>query len=604
MKSSIWKFTKRSLLLLLILLTIFIINLLWFKPFSINHFYTKIFVEFAIDSPQMVAGMGSKLWHYDKLDDNSQEASDKSLALLKKDYAMFKRYDRADYSGQDLISYDVLDNFLQGQMESMKFENYGYSQSQKGGNYMGIISFMKNIHKIENKNDAQDYISRLSQIGTSFDNTLIQVKIEQDNGVIPPDFIIKKMLVNMHNIRNPSLQDNELVKDFTEKLDKLEDLDTQDKNELQQDMKKQMLEVVQPAYDRMIAFYEDLLTKADSRAGVWKFPKGEEYYQHRIKASTTTNYTAEYLHNLGLGEVDRIVTEIKTILRAQDFEVDLNPIGKILNDMSKDPRFLYDDSDEGRQQVIADYQSIIDEIDAKMPEYFAILPKGKVEVKPVPKYKEKTAAGGYYERPSMDGSRPGRFYANLYDLSATPKFAMRTLAYHEAIPGHHFQLAIQNELEGLPLFRGFMGSTSYTEGWALYAERLAWEAGFAQDPFSNIGRLQAELLRAVRLVVDTGIHHSKWTREQAIKYMSETTGFADSDVESEIERYIVWPGQALAYKVGMLKILELRQQAKEQLADKFDIRQFHKAVLENGSLPLTMLEQQINVYIEETLNKS
>ncbi len=604
MKSKIWKYTKRSLLVLLLLLTVFIINLLWFKPFSINHFYTKIFVEFAMDSPQMVAGMGSKLWHYDQLDDNSQKAGDESEELLKKDYAMFKRYDREDYSGQDLISYDVLDDFLQGQMEDMKYQDYGYSQSQKGGNYMGIISFMKNIHKIENQSDAEDYISRLSQIGTSFDNTLIQVKIEQVNGVIPPDFVIKKMLVNMHNIRDPELQDNELVKDFTEKLDSLKDLDNDTKIALKKDMKEQMLEVVQPAYDRMIAFYEDLLTKADSRAGVWKFPKGDEYYQHQIKASTTTDYTAEYLHNLGLKEVDRIVAQIKTLLREQEYEVDLNPIGKILNDMSKDPKFLYHDSEEGRQQVIADYQSIIDEIDAKMPEYFAILPKGKVEVKPVPKYKEKTAAGGYYESPSLDGSRPGRFYANLYDLSATPKFAMNTLAYHEAIPGHHFQLAIQNELEGLPIFRSFMGSTSYTEGWALYAERLAWEAGFEQDPFTNIGRLQAELLRAVRLVVDTGIHHNKWTREQAIKYMGDTTGFADSDVESEIERYIVWPGQALAYKVGMIKILELRQRAQEKLGEKFDIRQFHKAVLENGSLPLTLLDRQINAYIEETLKKS
>lgn len=557
-----------------------------------------------MDSPQMVAGMGSKLWHYDRLDDNSQKAGEESEELLKKDYAMFKRYDREDYSGQDLISYDVLDDFLQGQMENIKYENYGYSQSQKGGNYMGIISFMKNIHKIENQSDAEDYISRLSQIGTSFDNTLIQVKIEQNNGVIPPEFVIKKMLVNMHNIRDPELQDNELVKDFTEKLDSLKNLDNDTKIALKNDMKEQMLEVVQPAYDRMIAFYEDLLTKADSRAGVWKFPKGDEYYQHQIKASTTTDYTAEYLHNLGLKEVDRIVAQIKTLLREQEYEVDLNPIGKILNDMSKDPKFLYDDSEEGRQQVIADYQSIIDEIDAKMPEYFAILPKGKVEVKPVPKYKEKTAAGGYYESPSLDGSRPGRFYANLYDLSATPKFAMNTLAYHEAIPGHHFQLAIQNELEGLPIFRSFMGSTSYTEGWALYAERLAWEAGFEQDPFTNIGRLQAELLRAVRLVVDTGIHHNKWTREQAIKYMSDTTGFADSDVESEIERYIVWPGQALAYKVGMIKILELRKRAQEKLGEKFDIRQFHKAVLENGSLPLTLLDRQINNYIEKTLKKS
>ncbi len=602
MKTFIWKLIKRSLLVFLLIATIFIVNLLWFKPFSINHFYTKIFVEFAIKSPQMVAGMGYKFWHYGDLDDNSQQASDERLQLLKDDYAMFKRYNRNDYTGQDLISYDVLDNFLQAQLEEMKYENYGYSQSQKGGNYMNIISFMTNIHKIEDESDAKDYISRLSQVGKSFENTLIQVKKEQANGVIPPDFFIKKMLTNMHNIRDPKLQDNVLVKDFTSKLDKLDDLDEKSKTQLQLAMKQQMQQVVQPAYDRMISFYENLLTTADSNAGVWKFPRGEEYYQHQIKATTTTNYTAQYLHDLGLKEVDRIVKQIKNTLREQGYEVDLNPIGKILNDMSKDSRFLYPDNEESRQQIIDDYQHIIDEIDAKMPDYFALLPEGKVVVKPVPKYKEKTAAGGYYESPSLDGSRPGMFYANLYDLSATPKFAMRTLAYHEAIPGHHFQLTIQNELKGLPMFRSFMGSTSYTEGWALYAERLAWEAGFENDPFDNIGRLQAELLRAVRLVVDTGIHHSKWTREQAIKYMSDTTGFAASDVESEIERYIVWPGQALAYKVGMLKILELRQKAQEKLGTKFDIKQFHKAVLENGSLPLTMLEQQVDAYILKALN--
>ncbi len=603
MKSSIWKFIKRGFLALLVLLTIYIVNLLWFKPFFINHFYNKIFVEFALQSPEMISGMGYKLF-YDKLDDNSQQAGLKSQELLKDDYAMLHQYDRNDYQGQELISYDVLDYFLKERVDSLAFEDYGYSQSQKGGNYMGIISFMSDIHRIDNQDDAEDYIARLSQIGTSFDNTLIQVKKEQDNGVIPPDFIIKKMLTNMHNIRDPELQDNELVKDFTAKLDKLTDLDESTKTALQQNMKTQMIDVVLPAYDRMIAFYENLLSQADSNAGVWKFPRGDEYYQFKIRTSTTTNYTAEYLHNLGLQEVDRIVSEIKAILKEQGYETELNPIGKILNDMSKDPQFLYPDSDEGRQQIIADYQTIIDEIDAKMGDTFGTLPKGKVEVKPVPKYKEKTAAGGYYERPSLDGSRPGRFYANLYDLSATPKFGMRTLAYHEAVPGHHFQLAIQNELKGLPMFRSFMGFGSFTEGWALYAERLAWELGFQQDPFSNVGRLQAELLRAVRLVVDTGIHHKKWTREQAIKYMSETTGFADSDVESEIERYIVWPGQALSYKVGMLKIQELRNKAQQQLGDKYDAKEFHTRVLMNGALPLTMLEQQINAYIEETLNKS
>ncbi len=603
MKSTIWKFFKRSILVLFILATIYLVNLFWFKPFFINHFYNKIFVEFALESPQMISGMGYK-FKYDKLDDNSQAANDKSLEMLKEDYAMLHEYDRNDFSGQELISYDILDFFLKDQMDSIEFEDYGYSQSQKSGNYMGIVGFMSNIHKIDDTGDAEDYISRLSQVGTSFDNTIIQVKKEQANGVIPPDFIIKKMLDNMHNIRDPELKDNELVKDFTQKLDKLKDLDSDTRAQLNLQLIETIEQTVQPAYDRMIAFYEELLTHADSRAGVWKFPKGAEYYQHRVKSSTTTNYTPEYLHNLGLQEVDRIVAEIKSILEKQGIETAFNPIGKILNDMSKDPKFLYQDSDEGRMQVIDDYQTIIDEIDAKMGDIFGILPKGKVEVKPVPAYKEKTAAGGYYESPSMDGSRPGRFYANLYDLTATPKFAMRTLAYHEAVPGHHFQLAIQNELEGLPMFRGFIGFGSFVEGWALYAERLAAELGFQKDPFSDIGRLQAELLRAVRLVVDTGIHHSKWTREQAIKYMSDTTGFADSDVESEIERYIVWPGQALSYKVGMLKILELRAKAKQELGDKYDIKDFHTTVLMNGSLPLTLLEQQIDAYIAQTLANS
>ncbi|MCF6288452.1 MAG: DUF885 domain-containing protein [Proteobacteria bacterium] len=598
MKVTIWKVIKRSLLLLLIVGTIFIVNLLWFKPFSINHFYNKIFIEFALENPQMISSMGYKFYS-DELNDNSQDAKARSLALLKKDYSMLHDYDNSNFTGQDAISYDVLDAFLKEQIANLEFEDYGYSQSQKGGNYLGIISFMSNIHRIDDVSDAQDYISRLSQIGTSFDNTIIQVKKEQSNGVIPPDFIIKKMLTNMHNIRDPKLSDNELVKDFISKLDKLENLDQDSKDKLQKDMMMQMEQVVQPAYDRMIAFYQDLLTKADSRAGVWKFPNGSEYYQHQVKTSTTTDYTPQYLHNLGLQEVDRIVAEINSILIDQGYDTNAQTIGKILNDMSKEPRFLYPDSDDGRIQVIADYQKIIDEIGVEIDGYFGILPEGKVLVKKVPEYKEKTAAGGYYERPSMDGSRPGIFYANLYDLSATPKFGMRTLAYHEAIPGHHFQLAIQNELKGLPMFRGFMHSTGYTEGWALYAERFAWEIGFQKDPFSNIGRLQAELLRAVRLVVDTGIHYGKWSREQAIKYMSDTTGFADSDVESEIERYIVWPGQALAYKVGMIKILELREKAKNQLGDKFDIRDFHTHVLRNGSLPLTMLEEQIDAYIDQ-----
>jgi uncharacterized protein (DUF885 family) len=598
MKSKIWKFTKRTLLLVLVLATIFIVNLIWFKPFFINHFYDKTFINFAFQNPQIFTQMGHK-FYYDELDDNSPEAEDRNNQLLLKGYKQLHEYDRSSLEGQKLISYDILDQFLEDAIEGNKYDDYGYSQTQRGGMYQGIISFMSDMHRIDDKSDALDYITRLSQVGRVFDNTLIKVSKQRDNGAIPPDFIITKILENLHNIRDPELKDNELVKDFNEKVEKLTDLDEKQKSDLQQQLLEQMNQVVQPAYDRMIAYYEKLLTQADSKAGVWKFAKGEEYYQFQIKSVTTTDYTPEYLHNLGLEEVDRIVAEIKSILEQQGYDTN-KTVGELLNEMSKDPQFLYSDDDSGREQILKDYQVIIDEIDQQMDKTFGILPKGKVVVKRTPEYRQKTAAGGSYSSPSQDGSRPGVFYANLYDITATPKFGMRTLAYHEAVPGHHFQLAIQNELQGLPMFRGFLGFTGFTEGWALYAERLAFELGFQSDPFSDIGRLQAELLRGVRLVVDTGIHHKRWTREQAIKYMFETTGLAMTDVESEIERYIVWPGQALAYKVGMIKILELREKAKSKLGDKFDIKSFHDVVLRNGAIPLNMLEQQVDAYINQT----
>jgi len=600
MKSQLWKFTKRSLLLILVLALIFLINLIWFKPFFINHFYDKTFIKFGLQNPQVFTNMGYK-FYYDELNDNSQEAKDKSNAFLLESLTTLHQYDRESLSGQKLISYDVLNTFMQDIVDGNTFENYGYSQTQRGGNYQGIINFMTNMHRVDEESDAEDYISRISKVGKSFDNTLIQVSKERDAGVIPPNFIIKKILENLHNIRNPELANNELIKDFNKKVGELKDIDEARKSTLKAEFITQMQKVVLPAYDRMIAFYEELLTQSDSRAGVWKFPKGDEYYRFQVKSLTTSNYSPKYLHDLGVKEVDRIVSKIKSILVSQGYDTESQPIGKILNDMSKDPQFLYPDSDEGRQQILDDYQVIIDEIDKEMGKTFGILPKGKVVVKRVPEFREKTAAGGSYSRPSKDGSRPGTFYANLYDVTATPKFGMRTLAYHEAVPGHHFQLAIQNELQGLPIFRSMLGFTGFTEGWALYAEKLAAELGFQSDPFDDIGRLQAELLRAVRLVVDTGIHYKHWTREQAIKYMSDTTGFADSDVESEIERYIVWPGQALAYKVGMIKILELREKAKQALKDKFDIREFHTTVLKNGALPLTMLEQQVNAYIKSKM---
>ena len=353
-----------------------------------------------------------------------------------------------------------------------------------------------------------------------------------------------------------------------------------------------------PAYTRLIDFFEELDEEVEGNYGAWSLPDGEEYYRLALRLFTTTDYTPEFIHQMGLAEIDRIQAEILAILESEGWDVS-SGFTAAIEEMSENPMFYYSDSGEGRDQILADYQAMIDEVSEGLEPYFDVVPEAAVEVERVPEFKEKTSPGAYYNPPAMDGSRPGVFYANLYDIKATPKYSMRTLAYHEAVPGHHFQLAIQQQQEDLPFFRRLVPFTAYTEGWALYAERLAWELGFQQDPYNNIGRLQAELFRAVRLVVDTGIHAMRWSREEAIDYMLANTGMPESDVVAEIERYIIMPGQATAYKVGMNKILELRELAQTELGDRFDIRDFHNVVLTNGSMPLDILEELVQQYIAD-----
>jgi uncharacterized protein (DUF885 family) len=349
-----------------------------------------------------------------------------------------------------------------------------------------------------------------------------------------------------------------------------------------------------------INYFSELEAKAGTDDGYWHLPDGEAVYRLALRLFTTTDYTADEIHEIGLSEVARIQGEMLEIFAAEGIDVSQG-YSEAMDAYSSLPEFYYEDSDEGRAQILEDYQAILDDIDANLDDAFNIRPEAGLEVVRIPEFKEKTAPGAYYEQPALDGTRPGRFYANLYDIKATPKFGMRTLAVHEGIPGHHFQVAIAMELEGMPLIRRFSLFTAYVEGWALYAERVAWEQGLMPTAADNIGRLVAELFRAVRLVVDTGIHHKRWTREEAIDYMLANTGMAESDVVAEIERYIVMPGQATAYKVGMMKILELRQKAMDSLGDQFDLRDFHDVVLKNGAVPLDILERIIDEYIESTL---
>ncbi|MEO0975054.1 MAG: DUF885 domain-containing protein, partial [Pseudomonadota bacterium] len=353
---------------------------------------------------------------------------------------------------------------------------------------------------------------------------------------------------------------------------------------------------VYPAYQGYIDYFTTLQAKATPDAGVWKLPDGDAYYNYMLRQSTTTQLTADEIHQRGLEQVERIQQEMLTILQGEGFDTS-EGFTTAMDAVAADERFYYPDSQAGRDQILADYTAIIEQIEAGLGEAFYGSPEASVEVRRMPAFSEKTSPGAYYNSPSTDGSRPGIFYANLYDIRATPTYSMRTLAYHEAVPGHHYQIATAMELEGVPEFRKQVGFTAYSEGWALYAERLAYELGFQQDPFDNLGRLQAELFRAVRLVVDTGIHAQRWTREQAIDYMRRNTGIAESDVVSEIERYIVWPGQATAYMVGMMEILALRDEARAALGERFDLRDFHRVVLENGAVPLHVLRDLVEDYI-------
>jgi uncharacterized protein (DUF885 family) len=426
------------------------------------------------------------------------------------------------------------------------------------------------------------------------------LKIREEKGIIPPKFVVRRVIDEMQGFVDKPSTENILYTSLHEKMKKTALIPAEKYDSLLEQAQTQIEITVYPTYKMLISYFSELENKAGSNDGIWQVPQGDEVYKLALRFFTTTDYSADKIHNIGLAEVERIQGDILNILGSEGYDI-TGGFTPAINDLANDDQFYYPDTDEGRAQILVDYQTILDEIDAGLGNSFSLKPKAGMKVKRIPLFKEKTAPGAYYQQPSIDGTRPGVFFANLYDIKATPTYSMRTLAYHEGIPGHHFQIAIAMELEGIPLFRTISPFTAYVEGWALYSEYLAWELGFQDDPFDNIGRLQAELFRAVRLVVDTGIHAKRWTREAAIDYMLLNTGMAESDVTSEIERYIVLPGQATAYKVGMMKILEVRAKAQKELGDKFSLGEFHDVILKNGAVPLDIMERLVDQYIEDKL---
>lgn len=468
--------------------------------------------------------------------------------------------------------------------------------NQINGPLIDVPNTMITNQQINNLDDANNYIQRLDHFDLFVENILAKMSTDSDKEWVPPLVIVNKTIDAMQGFIKPEPNNHPFVVSFANKIDAVSEINPQKKLQLINQVKKLVTNKVYPAYKNVVLQLNDLTLSARSESGIWAQPDGEEFYKDAVKMLGDTDLTPAQIHQLGLNEVDRITTEMDAILQAQG--LGHGTVGQRMAEINDDPKFLYEDSDEGRKSLLSDINGYIDEISSRMDEQFATRPKYAVEVRKFPKSREESAPGGMYTNPPLDGSAPGIYWINLRDIKANPKFDLKTLTYHEAIPGHHWQVALNLEQDSLPMLRRIAPYNAYVEGWALYSEKVAAEMGmYNNDPYSDLGRLKAELFRAVRLVVDTGLHYKRWSREKAITYMAETTGTVESDVVAEIERYMVWPGQALGYKLGMINILELRAKAKQQLGDKFDIKGFHDLVLLGGAVPMQVLNKKVANWI-------
>jgi uncharacterized protein (DUF885 family) len=579
----------------------FIVPTVWLKPWTIDHFYARTFGRFALRHPLLLTQLGlldgTPFDGYNgALDDLSVEAQRKEARWAEHELATLRSFDRSRMGGDQRLSAEVLDWFMADQKEGNRFLFYDYPVNQLFGVQSTLPSFMIGTHPLVRPRDADHYIQRVSRFGVAMDQIVEGLKLREKMGVVPPRFVLVKVLTEMRGFTGTPPDRNPMYVHFQESLPKIKGLDETKRKALLERLETQIRTTVDPAYTRLIEECAHLESVATTDDGVWKLPHGDEYYAHCLRSHTTTSLSADSIHALGLREVARVQAEMREILAEHGYAT--ADLAAAIHRLEQEPRFHYPDGDSGRALIMADYQAIIDDADRRVGALFDVRPKTGVKVERVPAFKEQTSPGAYYQSGSISGSRPGAFYVNLRDPAHVTRYSMRTLAYHEAIPGHHFQITIAQELKGVPFFRKIIPFTAYDEGWGLYAERLAYEQGFQRDAYDSLGALGAELFRAARLVVDTGIHHDRWTRQQAIDYMVHEAALPEPEAVTEIERYIVSPGQACAYKVGQLEIVALRERARKALGPRFDLKKFHDVVLTNGSLPLDLLDHVVDEWIQ------
>ncbi len=566
----------------------------------LSAFFDELFQRNLANSPLFQSQLGMKGDRYGEWDDFSDaeviRQHEETIADLGRLRAEFD-YDAL--SEQSQVSYRIFEFLQERAINDHEYRFHGYAFSTMNNPITFPVTFMQNIHRVDDVSDAEAYISRLNGLTVAGEQLMEGIDMAAERGIVPTSFSFDPVVADAKNLLkgapfDDSGEDSAILADFKGKVDALE-IDQAEKDRLIGEAAAALETAFAPTINNFVARVEALREDSHGPNGVWALPDGKKYYENRVEFWTSEKgMSAKDIHKIGLNDVKRIRGEMKAIMKQVGFDGTLPEFFEFLR---TDPSNFFPDTEEGKQAYLDQSKAYIDSIYADVDQYFNILPKAPLEVRAVEAWREETAPIAFYNRPTPDGSRPGIYYVNLKDMTTKQKHEMETIAYHEGAPGHHFQIAIQQELTGVPMFQKFAFFGAYTEGWGLYSERLAKEEGRFTDPMQDFGRLQNEMLRAARLVVDTGVHSKKWTREKAIKFMLDNNPMTEEDATKEIERYIDLPGQALSYKIGMIKILDLRDKAKTALGDDFDIRDFHDVVLKNGAVALPILEELVDDYI-------
>lgn len=562
---------------------------------ALNKWFDDKYEELLQMSPIGLTIQGRKD-HYDKIDDLSKEAEDKQLAWYTEVTNELKEtFDYNSLNDQDKTSYDLWLYQYEELKEGIAYRDLNYVFDQMRGLHAQLPTLLINFHKVDSLPDMNAYISRIQESGRAMNQLVDRAKEQSAAGILPPKFTFEVVMTQTKAL----LDGKPLLDDMNRKIDALaasEQINSEQADALKEESAKALSTHFKPAYENLLAWLETEIENAEATpTGVSRHPNGKDYYNHMLKVFTTTNLTADEIHEIGLKEVARIQAEMLAIKDKVGFEGDLNEFFTFVN---TDEQFFFPNTDEGRQAYLDESTHYLDELTKKLPDYFGILPKAKLEVRRVEAFREQDGAPQHYHPGTPDGTRSGTYYAHLSDMTAMPKSTMEGVAYHEGNPGHHMQISIAQELESVPKFRTQAGFSVYSEGWGLYSETLAKEMGGYENPYYDFGRLVNEIWRAIRLVVDTGLHAKGWTEADAIKYFSENSSIAKGAIVAEVQRYMVMPGQATSYKIGMIKIQELRQKAESELGDKFDIKGFHDTILGGGALPLELLERRVNTWIK------